>query len=1163
MFQRIAKDLATDEPQPTETEMTEPAKVMVPEVTPKEGKEPAVDEQKVLKESSTESKKEGSTETKEPSDLPATRQKTVSFAAAVSVSTFDSTARVNGKSEEPEEQELEDPYYNDDFGIGMSGGGVRSAAFCSGVLWGLMNQGMLRPVVKRAESSVALPRGKIPKFYSCVSGGGYIGASFLWWARSKGGGDPREWQDDYFGRMRRGIGYYVNFTNPCRALWDVAKIMMFASFLLLSGFASFLPSTYILSEVILLPYSIYYNALQDHLYSVQRRAQISLQGMDLGTFFATDIAWLVFLLVCSGIPLFKCLNIFFWISSEAELKTVFLTDTSTRAMRISKSLREMFANLYWYLAHIFSTYCFVVLCDFSDIYTTSGAKDVYHSAVADCLRAIILLIVFSRSPDLIANFLQAQIVIWAYRPPHRFFGVTDTNFDAHYEIFAIICKVLLPVAAVVALFRERVMFEYARYRISKAFFDCPETRDSLTTKGMICGAEFGENSIRKLFWNPPEDKSGHYPVYISGTTVNKWMITPLSSELFPLPALVRELEAKFYFKSMPPALQPRIERILANGEDRATQDQQNFWGKSVGPDSGSTPEFLKQHTASERAEILSFTQQTIKAHETASNSAELATSDLNARFGFISEQAREVLAWMSSLKISRTRQASLPLESAKHFIGEGNIAYIDAAVKIAKEAMMNNSDLRTKAIEFENKKMQVATALRRSLRELAWRSITPESAGFDILALSSEGWWERYEAGLNEPIYVLPPSSNETAQAKLDAIVGANPDISLTEAMGMSAAVGSLAQEIKVDKRSLRQSQVIFGLHAGRWVNTVSIHWVMQLTVMLVAEALLCLPILIWGGLDDPFSRTAVDEATGTSNYDYAAYGGGIATMLLYAAWAFLLPLMKGSKFYPFFPHSRLTATLSGEDVWDHSIPSMIYLSDGGHVENLGLLPLLNRRLKWIVLACGSDEECNALQSALDQARLKLGVSFREIKADQARRAVKRVANKELDLKSDIEFFARDALQRIMVFEVLYPRAIRSWKKSAGSFAPTTLEETPQEKGYIFFMQPVDAHPTGFKVSDKAPPEPSDVPYGAPCIEKLSERQEPLHGCCCRCCHPFAAFHRLGGKFPYHSTTFQCFTPTMFDAYHAQGVRAMKDALEIVLDKPPKKSGTTVRWEGN
>lgn len=1128
MFQRIAKDLA-----PNETEMTEPAKA------PVEG------------------------DTKEPIEAMPSIVRQVSFAPVDSIATIESPSNVS-RFGDMKSEDTEDPFYNDSFGIGLSGGGVRSAAFCSGVLWALMNQGMLKPVVKRADTSIALPRGKIPKFFSCVSGGGYIGASFLWWVRSKGGGDPREWQDDYFARMRQGIGFYINFANPFHAIMDLIKIGMFIFFLALSGFVAFLPSTYILSEVILLPYSIYFNALQDHLYSVPRRAQISLQGMDLGTFFATDIAWLVFLLVCSGIPVFKCLNLFFWISSEAELKTVFLTDTSTRAMRLSKTLREMFANLYWYLASIFSTYAFVVLCDFSDIYTTDGAKDVYHSAVADCLRAIILLLVFSRSPDMIANFLQAQIVIWAYRPPHRFFGVQDVNFDEHYKIYAIICKVLLPVAAVVALCRERVIFEYARYRISKAFFDCPDTKDSMTTKGMLCGAKFGENSIRKLFWTPPEDNHGSYPVYISGTTVNKWMIAPVSSELFPLPALIRELEAKFYFKHMPSELQPRIERILANGEDRATQEQQEYWGKGVGQDDAdATPEFLKQRTHAERAEIMNFTQQTIKAHETASNSAELATGDLHARFGFISDQAKEVLTWMSSLKSSRARQASLPLESAKHFIGEANMAFIDAAVKIAKEAMMSRPDLKGKAIAFENKKMQVATTLRQSLRELAWRTITPQTAGFDILALSSEGWWERYEAGLNEPIYVLPSSTDETSQSKLDAIVGANPDISLTEAMGMSAAVGSFAQEIKVDQRSLRQSQVIFGLHAGRWVNTVSLHWTVQLGVMLLAELILCLPILILGGLGDPFTRTSLDESTGTSNYDYAAYAGGISTMVLYAFWVFVLPLIKGSKFYPFLPHSRLTSALSGEDVWDHSIPSMIYLSDGGHVENLGLLPLLNRRLKWIVLACGSDEECTALHSALDQARLKLGVSFREIKADQARRAVKRVANKELDLKSDIEFFARDALQRIMVFEVMYPRAIRSWKKSAGSFAPTTLEDIPQEKGYIFFMQPVDAHPAGFRMSDKTEPGPSDVPYGAPCVERLNDRYEPLHGCCCRCCHPFTAFSSAGGKFPYHSKTFQCFTPPLFDSYHAQGARAMKDALEIVLDKPKKAGGAAVRWEGN
>jgi len=61
--------------------------------------------------------------------------------------------------------------------------------------------------------------------------------------------------------------------------------------------------------------------------------------------------------------------------------------------------------------------------------------------------------------------------------------------------------------------------------------------------------------------------------------------------------------------------------------------------------------------------------------------------------------------------------------------------------------------------------------------------------------------------------------------------------------------------------------------------------------------------------------------------------------------------------------------------------PAVLFLSDGGHVENLGILPLFKLRLKKIVSVDGGcailDEDYgNALLVALDMARKKLGCSF-------------------------------------------------------------------------------------------------------------------------------------------------------------------------------------------
>ena len=63
------------------------------------------------------------------------------------------------------------------------------------------------------------------------------------------------------------------------------------------------------------------------------------------------------------------------------------------------------------------------------------------------------------------------------------------------------------------------------------------------------------------------------------------------------------------------------------------------------------------------------------------------------------------------------------------------------------------------------------------------------------------------------------------------------------------------------------------------------------------------------------------------------------------------------------------------------SSPAVLSLSDGGHIENLGILPLLKFRLKKIVSVGGSrtileEDYGTSLMKALDLARKKLGCSF-------------------------------------------------------------------------------------------------------------------------------------------------------------------------------------------
>ena len=86
-------------------------------------------------------------------------------------------------------------------GIAFSGGGIRSAAFCSGALRRML------------QDHVPL------EYLSCVSGGGYTGAAFLDWKKrpelrpKELGPTDKEWQKGFFEQMRNNAGYMCNWQS--------------------------------------------------------------------------------------------------------------------------------------------------------------------------------------------------------------------------------------------------------------------------------------------------------------------------------------------------------------------------------------------------------------------------------------------------------------------------------------------------------------------------------------------------------------------------------------------------------------------------------------------------------------------------------------------------------------------------------------------------------------------------------------------------------------------------------------------------------------------------------------------------------------------------------------------------------------------------------------
>ncbi|XP_028408530.1 uncharacterized protein LOC114531087 isoform X1 [Dendronephthya gigantea] len=107
-------------------------------------------------------------------------------------------------------------------GVAFSGGGIRSAAFCSGVLRRLLK--------KEAE----------PDYLSCVSGGGYTGSAYVEWKCRKG--STTDWTERFFENMRKRAGYFCNWQSRdccCDSMILCALLFFVSTFVPIVGWGSF------------------------------------------------------------------------------------------------------------------------------------------------------------------------------------------------------------------------------------------------------------------------------------------------------------------------------------------------------------------------------------------------------------------------------------------------------------------------------------------------------------------------------------------------------------------------------------------------------------------------------------------------------------------------------------------------------------------------------------------------------------------------------------------------------------------------------------------------------------------------------------------------------------------------------------------------------------
>ncbi|XP_068720032.1 uncharacterized protein [Montipora capricornis] len=212
--------------------------------------------------------------------------------------------------------------------------------------------------------------------------------------------------------------------------------------------------------------------------------------------------------------------------------------------------------------------------------------------------------------------------------------------------------------------------------------------------------------------------------------------------------------------------------------------------------------------------------------------------------------------------------------------------------------------------------------------------------------------------------------------------------------------------------------------------------------------------------------------------------------------------------------------------------PPVLHLSDGGHFENLGILPLLKRRLEKIVVVDGGapSEEGPAkdLIMALQKGREILRCSFTGLTGQ--------------DVYKDI---------RVKVIDKPPGKQPRSYRFKVEYHELTENEDEKVGEGEILYILP--RHPgqglpwEGRKWDEIIDEIKIDIEadrWGSG-PEMDAHEVDRLTCCCCECCHCYALkllSEPWCGVFPNHGTANQFFTPAMFSAYHREGYRACMEA---------------------
>lgn len=225
-------------------------------------------------------------------------------------------------------------------------------------------------------------------------------------------------------------------------------------------------------------------------------------------------------------------------------------------------------------------------------------------------------------------------------------------------------------------------------------------------------------------------------------------------------------------------------------------------------------------------------------------------------------------------------------------------------------------------------------------------------------------------------------------------------------------------------------------------------------------------------------------------------------------------------------------------------------------MENLGILPLLKRRCKRILVvnggySCSDEAVANDLITAMQFARKWLHCSFsgrngRDIFEDIKDHYVCKAPGIQPRTYSfKVEYFTRDygSVNDVKTGEgqilILSPR--HPFKGTSHQYFSTWEEYTTDTDQNL------------------------DPEMWGPGPDINADETDRLTFCCCECCHRLSCRTCSAicfGTFPFHFTSNQFFTPEMFSVYHREGYRASLDGkIECFLNpnlKWPRDINTIV-----